>query len=64
MRNSKFIPLPNIVGTNGKATDTTVALFNTSRPIEQDNKGEYIWKAIEPHLNGVITVKEYNFRTL
>lgn len=53
-----FLPLPHILG-QSLATETTVALFNTSRPIKKDHKGKYIIMAVRPYMNGVITQKKY-----
>lgn len=53
-----FIELPNVLG-QSKATQTTVALFNTVNKIKQDTKGKYILTAVKPYRNGVIVEKKY-----
>ena len=53
-----YVSLKNIVG-NSLATQTTVNLFNSSRPINKDNKGSFILVAVKPHLFGVLTEKQY-----
>ena len=53
-----FIPLPNILG-NSPATEATVQLFNSVRPVKKDKKGKYLLTAIRPYLDGVITEKQY-----
>jgi len=54
----KFVELSNALG-QSEASETTVALFNSVRNIKKDSKGQYIERAIRPHKNGVIVVKEY-----
>ena len=53
-----FIALPNIVGSSN-ANYTTVALFNSCRPLEKDEKGKFVTIAVEPYKNGVKTKKHY-----
>lgn len=55
---SNFTSLENVLG-NSPATEPTVALFNSARPVNKDEKGKYILVAISPYLNGVITEKQY-----
>lgn len=43
-----------------QATDTTVALFNSCRPIETDSKGRrFIWIAYKPEGSGVWAKKQF-----
>ena len=55
----KYVSLKNITGNNALATETTVNLFNSSRPILKDSKGRYIELAVKPHLFGVLVKKKY-----
>lgn len=41
------------------ATETTVQLFNSVRPIKKDNKGKYIELAVRPQGTGVLVTKKY-----
>ena len=54
----KFVELQNVLG-DSNATETTVALFNSCRPLLRDKHGVYVERAIEPYKNGVIVIKEY-----
>lgn len=56
MTTQKFFDLSNVTE---RATETTVQLFNSCRPIESDNKGKYYWKAIKPTGTGVVAEKVY-----
>ena len=53
-----WLELSNVLG-NTEATQTTVELFNSVRPVEKDEKGKYILLAVRPFKNGVITQKQY-----
>jgi hypothetical protein len=50
--------LKNVLG-NSNATKTTVALFNSCRKVEKDEKGYFLTTAVKPFLNGVIVEKQY-----
>lgn len=52
----RFFDLSNIVY---DADKTTVALFNSVRPIESDFRGKFIWTAYKPEGSGVWAKKEY-----
>ena len=49
----KYIPLTNVLG-ESKATQTTVALFNSVRLVKEDVYGKYYLKAVAPYENGVL----------
>lgn len=54
-QNTKFFNLPNVTY---KANEITVALFNTCRPIENDENGKFIWVAYDFEGTGVWAKKE------
>lgn len=53
-----YVELSHILG--DKTTDAgSVALFNSCRPIEKDDQGQYIISATRPHKTGVMVKKQY-----
>jgi len=56
MTTTKFFDLSNVTY---EASETTVALFNSCRPIEKDSNGSFIWVAYSFEGTGVWAKKEY-----
>jgi len=56
MTQEKFFNLSNVTDA---ANETTVALFNSRRPVEKDEKGKFLWIAYRPDGPGVWAKKEY-----
>lgn len=53
---TKFFDLSNVTY---KASDTTVALFNSYRQVEKDAKGKFVWIAYSFEGTGVWAKKQY-----
>lgn len=53
-----YVWLQHVLGAT-QATQTTIALFNSVRPLEQDEHGTYTLKAIRAYKNGLFVTKIY-----
>ena len=53
-----YVWLEHVLGAT-QATQTTIDLFNSVRPIEQDEHGTYTLRAIRAYKNGLFVSKIY-----